>query len=724
MPKESLFKLLSGIKGLDLELIERVYNFGAMAHQGQKRDSGEDYITHTDAVVRILIDLNLYDSVSIAAALIHDVVEDTGCPQEDIRKNFGEEISVIVDGLTKIGRMDGYAFRSAQEKQVENYRKLILSMAKDIRVILIKFADRLHNMRTLDALPMERRRRIARETLDIYAPLAHRFGIALIRWELEDLAFKHLEGERYRELARKLTRKRKDRESLVEQFRKPLQKVIDDAEINAEVIGRPKHLYSIYKKMEDRSKTFGELYDLLGLRVLTHSVADCYYILGIVHSTWTPVHERFKDYIATPKTNMYQSLHTTVFGPEGQMIEVQIRTHEMHRTAEYGIAAHWKFKEDRHAGSDLDKRISWLRELLEWQEEATDPGDFMELFKVDLFHDEVFVFTPKGQLIKLPAGSTIIDFAFAVHTEIGMHCSGGKIDGRIAPLHTRLKSGQRVDIIKNPNTNPSKDWLQFVRTSRARSKIRSWIRKQEYADSVKLGREMLEREFKRQRRQRVNDSRLKELMEHLKLKGPVEKVYEAVGQGHVSISHIMNFLFPEEEHKKREKNSTFDRLVDKIRKTSSGIRLQGIGNLMVTYAGCCQPVPGDKVVGYITRGRGVSIHRADCPNLLRMKSEKDRRVLIDWKAGDEHDFIVRLLVSGSDRKGVLADMTSAITDSETNINSASIKVKDYEFSATFLIEVKDLKHLNRVMSTLKKIRGIEQVLRREYFSSKEMENRE
>ncbi len=722
MPKDSLLELLRQVGNLDMAQVERAYDFGARAHEGQKRNSGEDFITHTDAVVRILLDLKLFDSVSVAAALLHDVIEDTGHSLEEIRREFGDEVADIVDGLTKIGRMDGYVFRSQHETQVENYRKLILSMARDIRVILIKFADRLHNMRTLFALTEDKRRRISRETLDIYAPLAHRFGIALIRWELEDLAFKYLEPERYKELAKLVSQKRGEREALVEQFRGPLQAEIDKVGIRAEVTGRPKHLYSIYKKMERRTKTFDELYDLLGLRVLTQSVADCYHVLGIVHSTWTPVHDRFKDYIATPKTNMYQSLHTTVYGAQGQLIEVQIRTHEMHRTAEYGIAAHWKFKEDRRGDEqEMDRRMSWLREVLEWQSEAKDPQDFMEFLKIDLFHDEVFVFTPKGSLIKLPAGSTLIDFAFAVHTEIGLHCAGGKIDGRISPLHTRVKNGQTVEIITNPNTHPSKDWIQFVRTAKARSKIRSWVREQEFAFSVKLGKEMLDRELKRRRLTGVEDSRLRELAEQLHLGGQVDKLYEALGQGHVSVNQALGLLVPEEDKERERKPGALERIIDKVRRDSSGIKLQGIGNLMVTYAGCCQPLPGDKVVGYITRGRGISIHRADCPNLLRLDANPDRRVPIDWKAEGDKDFIVRMLVSGSDRKGMLADLTAKITETGTNIRSASIEAKDFEFSATFVVEVRDLRHLNRLMAALKKIRGVENVQRKESFSTQALE---
>lgn len=724
MPKNKLIETLRDIGSLDMELIERVYEFAAQAHEGQKRKSGEDFMFHTVEVMRILVDLNLYDTISIASALIHDVIEDTGCPLEKIRQAFGDEIAGIVDGLTKISRMDGYVFRSAQEAQVENYRKLILSMAKDIRVILIKFADRLHNMRTLNALPEEKRKRIARETLDIYAPLAHRFGIALIRWELEDLAFKYLEPEKYHKLAKKVSQKRQERERLIDQFNNPLQKAITQAGIQAEVFGRPKHLYSIYKKIEYRAKSFEEIYDLLGLRVLANTVADCYHVLGIVHSTWTPLHDRFKDYIATPKTNMYQSLHTSVYGPNGQMIEVQIRTNEMHRTAEYGIAAHWKFKEGQQEERDMDKRMTWLREVLEWQNEAKDPKDFMEFFRIDLFHDEVFVFTPKGKLIKLPADSTLIDFAFAVHTEVGLHCSGGKVDGRIAPLNTRLKSGQTVEVITNAKTKPSKDWIKFVRTAKARSKIRSWIREQEFADSVKLGREMLDRELKRQRKPRANDNRLKKLLEIFDLSPPVEKLFEAIGRGHISLGQVFQQLFPEDkELEKAPRTPTFDRLVDKIRKSGTGIKLQGIGNLMLAYAGCCQPVPGDKVVGYITRGRGISIHRADCPNLLRVNTDPNRRVAIDWQAGSDQDFITRLLVTGTDRKGMLADLTTAITETETNIRSATTKTREFEFTAVFVVEVKDLKQLNRIIGSLKRIRGVDRVRRKESFSPEAIQSK-
>ena len=721
VPKHSLLTLINSLSSnLDMKLIERAYDFGAKAHEGQKRISGEEYITHTDAVVRNLVDLNMYDTVTLASALMHDVVEDTQYSLEDIEHEFGEEICSIVSGLTKINRMDGYVFRSAQEEQVENYRKLILSMAKDIRVILIKFADRLHNMRTLDHLPKDKRRRIARETIDIYAPLAHRFGIALIRWELEDLSFKYLEPEAYKELAKRVSSKRGEREVLIEKLKVPLENAIREANIDAEVSGRPKHLYSIFKKMERRKKTFEEIFDLLAMRVVCKDVASCYHVLGIIHSTWTPLHIRFKDYIATPKSNMYQSLHTTVYGPEGHLIEIQIRTPDMHRTAEYGIAAHWKFKEGKETSTDMDKRISWLREVIEWQKDTTDPREFMEFLKIDLFDDEIFVFTPKGELVKLPSGSSLVDFAFSVHTEVGLHCVGGKIDGKIAPLHTRLKSGQTVEIITNSNARPGKDWAAFVRTSKARSKLRHWIREQEFEDSVKLGREMFDREMKKKRHPHVPDQQLQEIAEALHFGPSLDKFFESLGQGQISLGQIMTRLFPEQEHAHQKRISTFDAAVKRVKAGGEGLKVQGIGNLMVSYAKCCQPVPGDDVVGYITRGRGVSIHRKDCSNLVKLDPEPDRLMDIDWQEAENQDFMVRIQVVGADRKGVLADLTSVITEKETNIHSAETRTREFEFTASFVIQVKNLDHLNTIIQSLKRIEGVRTVMRKESVSARKL----
>src|SRR5690606_36406950 len=461
------------------------YEFSRRAHEGQKRHSGDDYITHSLEVTQILADLHL-DTVTLTAALIHDVVEDTPATLEEVQENFGDEVARVVDGLTKIARVQ---FRTNTEQQVENYRKLLLSMAQDARVILIKLADRLHNIRTLEYLREDKRRRIALETREIYAPLAHRLGVATIKWELEDLCFKFLEPEAYRDLAGKIAEKRHEREALIERMREPLEADLRAAGINCEVTGRPKHLWSIHRKMEMHGRPYVEIYDLMAVRVIVDSVTDCYHALGIIHNKWTPLQERFHDYIATPKSNLYRSLHTTIFGPGGRLYEIQIRTREMHRTAEYGIAAHWRYKEGGKGGSEVDETLTWFRQVLEWQQETREPEEFMEFLRIDLFQDEIFVFTPQGDVKQLPKGATAIDFAFAVHTEVGLHCSGARVNGRITPLSRELRNGDTVEIITDSKQRPSRDWLAFVKTARARNKIRQWIKQEEFDSSVRLGRE-------------------------------------------------------------------------------------------------------------------------------------------------------------------------------------------------------------------------------------------
>ncbi|HEX8830094.1 MAG TPA: bifunctional (p)ppGpp synthetase/guanosine-3',5'-bis(diphosphate) 3'-pyrophosphohydrolase, partial [Longimicrobium sp.] len=495
---------------VDLDLVTRAYEFSSVAHAGQKRRSGEDYVTHCVEVAAILGELHL-DSVTIASALIHDVVEDTSATLDDVRDAFGHEVMTVVDGLTKLAKVQ---FRTSTEQQVENFRKLLLSMAQDARVILVKLADRLHNMRTLDYLGEEKRRRIALETREIYAPLAHRLGVATIKWELEDLCFKFLEPDPYRELAKKVSEKRREREELVERMREPLQAELLEAGMDAEVTGRPKHLWSIYRKMVRRQKSYEEIYDLMAMRVIVETVTDCYHALGVIHNRWTPLTERFHDYIATPKSNMYRSLHTTIFGPGGRLYEIQIRTREMHRTAEYGIAAHWKYKEGR-ASDDVDETLTWFRQVLEWQQETKEPEEFMEFLRIDLFQDEIFVFTPMGDVKQLPKGATPIDFAFAVHTEVGLHCVGARVNGRIAPITRELANGDTVEILTDPRQRPSRDWLAFVKTARARNKIRQWIKDEEFGSSVELGREFIEREIRKARREKVGDERFAEAAKKL-----------------------------------------------------------------------------------------------------------------------------------------------------------------------------------------------------------------
>jgi guanosine-3',5'-bis(diphosphate) 3'-pyrophosphohydrolase len=699
---------------LDLELIARAYKFSEQAHAGQKRASGEEYIAHCVEVAKIVTDLHL-DTTSIVAALVHDVVEDTLISLEDLRAELGEEITNIVDGVTKIGKV---TFSSNTEQQVENYRKLLLSMAHDARVIVIKLADRLHNMRTLEHLRADKRRRIALETREIYGPLAHRLGMAQIRWELEDLCFKHLEPDAYRDLAKKVAQRRAEREGRIEALRSPLEEELRKAGIPCEVYGRPKHLWSIHRKMVQRDKPYEEIYDLMAIRVVTDTVANCYHALGVIHNRWTPLQERFHDYIATPKSNMYRSLHTTIFGPGGRLYEIQIRTHEMHRTAEYGIAAHWRYKEgEKRSSNEVDEKLSWFRQVLEWQQDTREPEEFLEFLRIDLFQDEIFVFTPKGDVKQLPKGATPIDFAFAVHTDVGLHCAGARVNGRIAPLARELKNGDSVEVITDPRQKPSRDWLAFVKTARARQKIRGYIKQQESDAAISLGKELLERELRKLRKELPNDSaKLQRAAEALNVPN-FDYVFAALGRGELGPNAILKELFPDEGKTFQDRTpTTFERLVDKVRGSGKGVRIQGLENMMTRYSQCCQPVPGDKVIGYITRGRGISIHRVDCPNILNLAEHPERRVEIEWEAESGDRFYVRLVIEGDDRRGLLSDIATAITDTGTNIASAEIKTTDGGMTGQFVVEVSDLTHLKKVMKSIKRVAGVLSVDRREHVA--------
>jgi guanosine-3',5'-bis(diphosphate) 3'-pyrophosphohydrolase len=694
---------------LDEEVLARAYRFSEEAHRGQFRNSGEPYVTHAVEVAKILAELQL-DTTTVASGLIHDVVEDTKITVADVEKAFGGEIAAIVDGLTKIAKLPNSG--SNQDRQVESYRKLLLSIAKDARVIIVKLADRLHNMRTLEFLNEEKQRRIAQETRDLYAPLAHRFGMAKMRWELEDLAFKHLETEEYKALAKKVAQKRGEREALIAALRIPLQHELAKAGIkNVEVTGRPKHLWSIYKKMKQREKPYEEIYDLLAIRVLVNSVPDCYHALGIIHEGWTPVQERIKDYVAQPKSNGYQSLHTTVFGPGRQLYEIQIRTKEMHRTADFGIAAHWLYKEDAKSADELDRHLTWFRQILELQLDAKTPDEFLEFLKLDLYADEIFVFTPNGDVIQLPKGATPIDFAFAVHSEVGLRCAGAKINGRIAPLSRALRNSEQVEIITAPSAKPSRDWLAHVRTGRARHKIRQWLRHEEHSSSIKLGQEILERELKRRRLTRPDDAALIVAARALSLTD-AQHLYASIGQGDVNVGLALKHLFPDYVEKEQAKPTLVERLVDRVRGTK-GVRIQGVDGLMVRYAQCCQPVPGDPVTGYVTRGRGVSIHRADCPNLLFLAHEPERRLEIDWQEAEGERFVVRLALEGNDRRGLYADVAAAVSESGTNIRSMELKSTDGRASGAVLVEVENLAHLQKIIRAARKVKGITEVQRRE-----------
>ena len=701
---------------LDVPKIREAYEMAEEAHRGQRRASGETFVSHAVEVATILAQFRL-DTASIVAGLIHDVVEDTQYSLADVEARFGHEVASVVDGVTKIGKV---RFRSQSEHQAENYRKLLLSMAEDARVILIKLADRLHNMRTLEHLPRDKRQRVARETREIYAPLAHRLGMAQVKWELEDLAFKFLEPEEYEELRKLVHGRRTERERQVLDFQRPLEELLKDAGIPVEVTGRPKHLWSINRKIQQRGKPFEEIYDLMAIRVTTDTVQNCYAALGLIHSNWTPIQERFHDYVATPKSNMYRSIHTTVFGPGGRRYEIQIRTQEMHRTAEYGIAAHWRYKEGDSKEDEVDEALSWFRQVLEWHQEASEPEEFMEFLRMDLFLGEVFVFTPKGEVKQLPVGSTPIDFAYAVHTEIGLHCAGAKVNGRIAPLSRELKNGDTVEILTSPKQTPSRDWLAFVKTSRARQRIRYWIRQEEQQQSVKLGKEFLERELRKRRLALPDEGALADAARALELTS-WEAVYEALGRGDLGPSAVIKILFPDRfEEAQAGRPSPLRRIAERLRRSQPGVRIQGLDNLMIRYSQCCQPVPGDGVIGYITIGRGVSIHRRDCPNVLNLSRDPDRRIEIEWTAEEGERFLVKLYTRGSDRLGLLSDIARSIADTGTNIQHADIRAVDAGMLGEFVVEVRDLDHLRKVMKGISQVKGVLSVERREAFRESEL----
>ena len=700
---------------LDVDQIKKAYGVAVEAHVGQRRASGDPYVKHAVEVATILGSLHL-DTATIVAGLVHDAIEDTAVSLPDLRSLFGDEIADLVDGVTKIGKVE---FRSSTEHQMENYRKLLLSMADDARVILIKLADRLHNMRTLGHLPQGKQKRIALETREIYAPLAHRLGIAHVRWELEDLAFKFLEPPEYDALRKKIQQRRRERERQVLEMQRPIEEELAAAGIPVEVTGRPKHLWSIFKKMERRAKPYEEIYDLMAMRVTTDSVQNCYAALGVIHSLWTPIQERFHDYIATPKSNMYRSIHTTIFGPSGRRYEIQIRTEEMHRTAEYGIASHWRYKEGKEGkANDVDDALTWFRQVLEGQKDTREPEEFMEFLRMDLFQGEMFVFTPKGEVRQLPVGATPIDFAFAVHTEVGLHCAGARVNGRIAPLSRELKNGDTIEILTNPKQWPSRDWLAFVKTSRARGRIKQWVRKQEYDSAVELGRDFLDREIKKVRLVLPLPAALESAASSLGY-ADFQHVHAALGRGDVGFTAILKALFPDHDPDAEPRPPTpLERLAEKLRMSGKGVRIQGMENMMVRYSQCCQPVPGDNVIGYITRGRGVSIHRGDCPNILTL--DRYRRIEIEWKAEKGDRFMVKLFLRGGDRRGLLSDIAKAISDTGTNIQHADMRSVDGGMNGVFIVEVQDLSRLRKVVKAVGTVKGVISVERRESFEEADL----
>jgi GTP pyrophosphokinase len=695
---------------LDEEMVERAFQRADEAHREQTRRSGEPYVTHPVAVARILVELleRRTDEVILAAALLHDVVEDTRSRLDDIQKEFGPDVAVLVDGVTKI---EGLQFSSTEAEQVENFRKMLLSMAKDVRVILIKLADRLHTMRTLDALDPERQEAIAQETRDIYAPLAHRLGIARVKWEMEDLALKYLDNAAYKELAKVVREKREQREEIVAEVIAPIKDALTAEGIKADITGRPKHFDSIYRKMKRQHSQLDAIYDLIGVRILTRTKAACYQALGVLHDLYKPVPDRFKDYIATPKSNLYQSLHTTVIGPGGRVVEVQIRTHEMHRIAEFGIAAHYSYKEGSRSEGELDEKLGGLVDgTREWGD-GSDPQEYMDFLRTSLYQDEVFVFTPKGDLRQFPRGSTALDFAFLIHTEVGKHAVGARVNGRLIPLRHHLKNGDTVEIITQANAHPSETWLSFLKTSSARQKVRHWLKEQKREDSIGLGREMMTREIKRVRKPKVPDRDLVNVAQSFGLESS-ELLLAAIGQGDLSAAGVVQRLYPDLQKESRKK-SPFTRFRELAHRSPEGIRVEGMGNLMVRLSKCCQPVPGDQITGVVTRGRGVSVHRMDCPNVFEDRVPAERRVDLSWDVPDSRAFVVKLLLFGEDRKGMLADIANAVSDAGTNIVNAGMRAVDGDARGTFLVEVNNLNHLTKVISAMKKVEGVRAVERAE-----------
>jgi GTP pyrophosphokinase len=701
-----LLRIAKHLPPNEQELVNNAFERAAGAHAGQRRLSGEDYVNHPLEVAAILAELNL-DAATIAAALLHDTVEDTPLTLKEVEAEFGPDVARLVAGVTKLGRI---SFRSEQQTQAENIRKMLLAMADDIRVVLIKLADRLHNMRTLDPLPEVKRRRISRETLDIYAPLAHRLGIAQVKWELEDLSFRSLDPDAYQSVVGRVNRKRREREAHVSDLREILGRDLDKIGIEADITGRPKHIYSIWQKMSREQKDFSEIYDLLAIRVLVDSVKDCYGVLGVVHSLWKPLPGRFKDYIAMPKSNGYQSLHTTVISHSGEPIEIQIRTHTMHSVAEFGVAAHWVYKEGE-ADARFDEKLSWLRLLMEWQKEVVDAESFVDTVKVDLFQDEVFVFSPKGDVFNMPAGSTPVDFAYRVHTEVGHHCLGAKVNGKMVPLDYALSNGEIVEILtsKAPH-GPSRDWLNFVKSASARERIRKWIKSQSREENVAKGRDMLEKELHRMHRLSLTQLPAGKLDEMARLHhfAGTEDFLAAIGYGdvvpHTVVMRMALTAGPDGDELRAIP------LIPQQQPTPR-VLVRGEKGILTKIAPCCQPVPGDAIVGYTTRGRGVTVHRRDCVNAVN-PPDAARVVPVDWDSEASHLYPVAIKVEAWDRTGLLRDIATVVAESRINMTACEVHVYDDKtavVSAT--VEIDSLAQLSRLLEKLEQVRDVHTVAR-------------
>jgi GTP pyrophosphokinase len=691
----------------DTEKLWRAFELGLEAHDGQLRKSGEPYFVHPLSVAEVLTGLHL-DVDTIVSGLLHDVVEDTGVSLARLAHDFGNEVAVLVDGVTKINEI---RYENPEDQQAENYRKMLLTMARDVRVILIKLADRLHNMRTIDALADHRKKAIAEETLNVYAPLAHRFGVARIKWELEDLAFKALRPADYASVATGIRARREEREAIINEFRTRLSEFLVDEGIEAEIHGRPKHFYSIWKKMQRRNAPVDKIFDLLAVRIVVKRVSECYHALGIIHANWKPIHDRLKDFVASPKRNMYQSLHSTIHGPDGHIIEIQIRTEEMHRRAEVGIAAHWLYKEggDASAGDRLDEQLKSFREALEFQQDVNDPREFMDALRTDLFQDEVYVFSPRGDVFKLAHGATPLDFAFHVHSEIGMHCSGARVDGKLVSLKYELQSGQTVEVVTSNAAQPSPGWLEIVKTSKAKHHIRHWIKSTQAEEAMRLGREMVDRELKKRKAEIDLDAGLEEVAQDLGHQD-MERLLAAIGSGSMPLAKVVNKLAPVVQKKRRIPLT--DRLQRALRRDNqSGVKIQDLDNLMIRFARCCQPVPGDPIKGIVTIGRGVSVHRSDCDNLDPSRIAPERLIEVSWDVDEESAFPVQLVVAGHDRINLLADISRSISDMGVNIQAGSFEGSNEYAHCTFVVEVRNLSHLSKIIKSIQKLPGVDRVER-------------
>ncbi|MCR1949575.1 MULTISPECIES: bifunctional (p)ppGpp synthetase/guanosine-3',5'-bis(diphosphate) 3'-pyrophosphohydrolase [unclassified Clostridium] len=727
MYESLLRKINENCNNIDTDIVKKAYDLACDAHKNQKRESGEPYVTHPIDVAEILAEMGM-DTSTIVAGLLHDVIEDTHYTYDDIKNIFNEEIADLVQGVTKLGKIE---YKTKEEQQADNVRKMLLAMAKDIRVIIIKLADRLHNLRTLKFMPKEKQKQKAKETLDIYAPLAHRLGISKIKWELEDLSFRYLHEEEYYDLVKQIAEKRAERETYIAEIIEDLHNKLEESEIDSDIDGRPKHFYSIYKKMINKNKSIEQIFDLTAIRILVNTVKDCYGVLGIVHTIYKPIPGRFKDYIAMPKPNMYQSLHTTVIGPQGKTFEIQIRTFEMHKTAEYGIAAHWKYKEgdtQEDKEKSFENKLAWLRDMLEWQKETSDAEEFIEGFKIDLFTDEIFVFTPKGVVINLPSGATPIDFAYRIHTDIGNRCIGAKVNGKIVPLDYNLKTGEIVEVLTSNNAKgPNMDWLNMAKSNQAKSKIRQWFKKIKKEENIDKGKEVFEKELKKQgviyseiAKGEAYEKSVKRYNIH-----SMEDLYASIGVGQISASSYIAKLKEENITEKQSLESINKSIDDHISKSDKantnkktspndyGVTVKGVNNLMVRFARCCNPVPGDEILGYITKGRGISVHRSDCSNLKALIDYDNGKVVeVSWGSSKGTAYVAEIQVRAEDRIGILSDIMMIITEAKLPLNALNAKSSKGNIAIINIkVKIDSIEQLRELMRKIRRLKGVMDVYR-------------